>query len=428
MREVCELIATANSSELRRHPVARLFWDALQRCPSPKGPGEWTVWEGEDLRLLQLDSATARVPVLDSFLELLHGLNAPSMEAFLAHDFGPRNTLFSYLGRLAVATVIANRERVTALNQAFEQGKSQDWYGVLWESLVTSALEKGQRLPAGLPENIKIISCNLDRSLEFFLARGLGALQLLRSKQTPRLADMLTLGRDAASQSVLHLNGSLGPITHVPFGLPLEAQPDPGRLCEMALNLKNWGLEGASAQEKTFAKARSWIEASERVVFVGMDFNTQLLKSLGFSPSSLDDEIDCPAPLPHDPSSSPLPPSKLRWSELTSSVGWVKGTVAYFKQAAPSMLTGLGGLTGSPALPPKALYATTADMSTGEILRWVEHLGMWTSSAGRVCRTYVPTEVTASGASTSCPVIRQRGDATDAISHHLYAYRLLPGL
>jgi hypothetical protein len=455
IRDVCELIATANSSELRRHPVARLFWDALQRKPSPKGSNEWAVWEGEDARLLQIDGATTRVPGLDSFLELLRSLNVPSMTAFLAQDFGPRQALFSYMGRLAVATIIATRERVSGLDQAFEQGRQQDWYGVLWESLMASAAQNGQRIPAGLPPQLKIISFNPDRSLEFFLARGLGATQLLQSKQTPRLSDMLTLGRDIASESILHIGGSLGPLTHVPFGASLEAQPDPGRLCEMAHHLRYWGLDARTSNEKvlekTLAKARSWIEASERVAFLGMDFDPQQLAQLGFSPSTLGDELPVPvtappsaenereestpaAPTSASTSAAAPPSASLRWSELTRRIGWVKGTMAYFKQAAPAVLTTplMGQVT---PLLPKALYATTTGMSTGEILRFTEQLGMWTSSSGQVCRTYVPTEVGVDGStSMAVPVIRQRGDATDStqatqtISHHLYAYRLLPGL
>lgn len=185
-----------------------------------------------------------------------------SIDAFLA-----KRDNFTQIGKLSIATILCLREyqNAVAINDI-----EDNWYHHLWQSLID-----GATTPAAFAQNnIRFITFNYDRSLEFFIHQAI--------KNTFGVSDDEAL-RVLSKIGILHVYGTLGEFHYkpVPGARPYSHDVSPMQIRIAADGIKI--IPEARSDEKTFETARKWLYESENIGFLGFGFDALNVERLGLS-------------------------------------------------------------------------------------------------------------------------------------------------
>jgi hypothetical protein len=168
------------------------------------------------------------------------------------------------IGKLVIARAICERENPQAVI-----GRTDDnWYEYLWNYMHRDIAQADQ---VGL-NNIRVLTFNYDRSLEFFLYTA--------TKHTFHADNDTALD---ASQRVLirHIYGSVGEFHHTKSDTARVYSPD---LTAARLRLATDGIKiipNARKDDAVFQEAREWFDWAEDICFLGFGFDKTNCERLG---------------------------------------------------------------------------------------------------------------------------------------------------
>lgn len=196
------------------------------------------------------------------FIESFKHSSVSSIDAFLA-----RRKNFESLGKLIISFQLCRYEHRSLL---YKSKNDDDWYSALWNALVDEIT-----LPQHLINNqLRIISFNYDRSLEYFLHQ----------------AAVHTFGIDGETANsilegmdILHPYGVLGKLE------PLAnegGRPYSNDLTQSILKVAASGIQiipEARDDAPAFDKARDWFAWAEQICFLGFGFDPLNVKRLGLA-------------------------------------------------------------------------------------------------------------------------------------------------
>ncbi|MBW8329231.1 MAG: hypothetical protein K0M48_08810 [Thiobacillus sp.] len=203
-----------------------------------------------------------------SFIEAFKRSNVGSIDAFLA-----RRKNFETLGKLIIAFQLCRHEHHSML---YEGKNDDDWYHALWNAMVDN-IETPQEL---INNQLRIISFNYDRSLEYFLHQ----------------ATVHTFGlNDETAQNILRGIDILHP-----YGVLGNFDPSGtvgGRQYSVDLSKEHLNIAAAGIQiipearddAPAFERARDWFSWANQICFLGFGFDPLNVKRLGLS-GVLDDK------------------------------------------------------------------------------------------------------------------------------------------
>lgn len=185
-----------------------------------------------------------------------------SIDTFLA-----KRPDFAEIGKLAIAYELCRREIPSRI---FDANNDDHWYMALW-----AAMERNIYKHTGLGNNnIRFVTFNYDRSLEFFLHEA--------AKHTFNLTD-----EDAMEAwqhlPILHVYGSLGDFHPIPSE---NTRPYVESINEAVLRLAASALyviPEARQDDKNFQMAQNWFEWAERICFLGFGFDALNMQRLGIA-------------------------------------------------------------------------------------------------------------------------------------------------
>ncbi|MHB8915924.1 MAG: hypothetical protein ACYC4K_08960, partial [Thiobacillus sp.] len=185
-----------------------------------------------------------------------------SIDTFLA-----KRPDFAEIGKLAIAYELCRREIPSRI---FDSNNDDHWYMALW-----AAMERDIHKHTGLRNNnIRFVTFNYDRSLEFFLHEA--------AKHTFNLSDEDAMGT-WQHLPILHVYGSLGDFLPIPSE---NTRPYVESVNEAVLRLAASALyviPEARQDDKNFQTAQNWFEWAERICFLGFGFDALNMERLGIA-------------------------------------------------------------------------------------------------------------------------------------------------
>ncbi|HEY8085923.1 MAG TPA: hypothetical protein VIE69_10015 [Methylophilaceae bacterium] len=186
-----------------------------------------------------------------------------SIDSFLA-----RRQEFAEIGKQTIATILCQKEHPDEFTTV---GSNADhWYGAFWNRLVADIDN-----PDGLKtNNIKIITFNYDRSLEYFLHTAI--------KNTFRLTDSAALEL-LTHIPILHVYGQLGHFGTIPSD---DTRPYERNLDSYSHTIAANGIKiipEARDDDIAFQTAREYLQWAEHICFLGFSFDELNVKRLGIA-------------------------------------------------------------------------------------------------------------------------------------------------
>lgn len=233
---------------------------------------------GAELRNSICESALADTPMRTD-LHLECGINPQHFknfgEAFLRSSLPSIDTFlakrpeYGEIGKLAIAYELCKRESPGRL---FRTDNDDHWYMALW-----AAMERDTHDPASLGQNnVRFITFNYDRSLEFFLHEA--------TRNTYGLSDEDALNAWSPLE-ILHVYGSLGDFHPAPSAdARLYAEGADGRSLRLAASALRI-IPEARQDDKAFFTAQEWFSWADRICFLGFGFDPLNMQRLGVGPT-----------------------------------------------------------------------------------------------------------------------------------------------
>lgn len=225
-------------------------------------------------------SAGSVLPALVQFRQRLLHSDPKSIDEFLSRDFGEINNCFRLIGRLCIASVIADCEKNSTLITSKATNQTDDWYRYFWQECLNANSVTSDQL---LARRLRIVSFNYDRSLEFFLSKRISATHLTppgQSLEDNRVRQWAGEGFKFVEDKlqITHPYGSLGKLTDIEYGKPTNRSQ---RLYELAERIQVIGEHRAN--DDGFTQAREWIAGCTRLVFLGFSFDATNMERLGLN-------------------------------------------------------------------------------------------------------------------------------------------------
>jgi len=197
---------------------------------------------------------------LTDFLRAFSRSGLSSIDSFLA-----RRDEYSRLGKLAIAWALCSCESRDWITR---RGNDDHWYSLLWDTLTADTHASGDFRR----NQLRVITFNYDRSLEFFLNQA--------AKNTYRLTDSQAQ-EFASTIGVLHVYGKLGELT---FDGRAGTRIYDNTLSRAALNCAADGIlivPEARDDAREFMLARTWCDWAEQICFLGFGFDPLNVRCLG---------------------------------------------------------------------------------------------------------------------------------------------------
>jgi hypothetical protein len=183
-------------------------------------------------------------------------------------DFLSMNKQFAEIGKFCIASILLKREDE---NKVFNK-QDDHWYQHFWE-----ALTKGTQTAEDLKKNqIRIITFNYDRSLEYFLFESI--------KNYFGVQDFVAL-QIVEHFDIFHVYGSLGKFGAVTNEKENILQYAPlvdhtyNRYCHMGARCIKV-INDDRVESSQFKKAHEWLDNSKKIGFLGFGFDDTNVKRL----------------------------------------------------------------------------------------------------------------------------------------------------
>jgi hypothetical protein len=227
---------------------------------------------------------------LTQFASLLQGQLPPSIDWFLGQDFDDaRRPGFRRIGLLAIAWLIGNSEQAEAKSkepklrptEPDEKGRQRPrphWYRTFWRSLGVRSAEDFEKIID--EERLRIVTFNYDRSFDQFLFKRLAALHAARAGTFTEASLQQKLAK-----LFVHVYGDLGSLDELPYGAIASATTEMEwrhMVTQASQRLQVVEEHRKDEEQKRFVKAQSWIQAADKIVFLGFGFDPTNLERLGF--------------------------------------------------------------------------------------------------------------------------------------------------
>lgn len=184
-------------------------------------------------------------------------------------DFLARQLHLADVGKALIAAILCSKEDP---DKIFSERNQDHWYRLLWNVLIDGTME-GRDLTRN---NVRFITFNYDRSLEFFLHEA--------TKGAYGLNDTAAYGYWSRMQ-IMHVYGSVGEFNFsdgesINRTRPYSTEIRPRELGAAAagINIIPEGRDDAVV----FRTARKWFDWAEHVYILGFGFDTLNCERLGF--------------------------------------------------------------------------------------------------------------------------------------------------
>ncbi|MBI3481063.1 MAG: hypothetical protein HY016_12025 [Nitrosomonadales bacterium] len=180
-------------------------------------------------------------------------------------EFLGRNPHFMEIGKLAIAYYLCGYENPDAVRRL---DNDDNWYSALWKVL-TDGIDTADDLARN---QVKFISFNYDRSLEFFLHDS--------TKNTFGVTDAQAF-KAWAKIDISHVYGLLGEFNYISNGNARQYISDQSaaRLKVAASSIAI--MPEAREDGEQFQNARNWLYEAERICFLGFGFDVLNVRRLG---------------------------------------------------------------------------------------------------------------------------------------------------
>lgn len=216
--------------------------------------------------------------IFKGMADIRNGIDtAGSIDEFInRHSDDP---IIAEIGKIQIAHAIIKAEASSTLVP--QKGREAD--GINWEkaentwiSPFSRALFDGVRATEveTLGQNIKIICFNYDRCIEHYLEYAI--------QKAYRNVDRKTERRIVGNIEIIHPYGSLGKLSEISFGTPLEHVD----LCHVTKNLITWSE--SVEDDEMVVDIQGAIRDSRNIVFMGFAFANQ---NMGLLSASVNDDL-----------------------------------------------------------------------------------------------------------------------------------------
>lgn len=198
---------------------------------------------------------------VQNFVNAFMNSHVNSIDSFLA-----RREDYVNIGKLAIASIISGCENPTSFNEPIDD----DWYTLLWNKLIADV----HNIEDFGKNNLKIITFNYDRSLEYFLLTSI----------------IFTFGVGiAAAQTALklipihHFYGHLGDLSHSYSEgcLPYQREHSTDFTFQAAQNIKIIPEHRDNLESNELIK--SWFVNARNIFILGFGFDPLNISRLGLS-------------------------------------------------------------------------------------------------------------------------------------------------
>lgn len=195
-----------------------------------------------------------------SFGDAFQRSNIGTVDEFLG-----RNPHFMEIGKLAIAYYLCGYENPDTVRRL---NNDDNWYSALWKVL-TDGIDTAD----GLAHNqVKFISFNYDRSLEFFLHDS--------TKNTFGVTDAQAF-KSWTKIDISHIYGLLGEFNYIQHGNARQYLSDQSAASLRAAASSIAIMPEARNDGEQFQDARNWLNAAERICFLGFGFDALNVSRLG---------------------------------------------------------------------------------------------------------------------------------------------------
>ena len=192
-------------------------------------------------------------PTMEDFGPTVRRSNLPSIDHFLKLNPGLRT-----VGRVVIAATLLDAEDGEKVAMR-EQGPS--WLEYVWQTYLFDLRESGTG-------NLRIITLNYDRSVEYFIRTSLGSMY-------GEGIDELDIDTLIESFDINHLHGSLGSLDAVPYGAEIErSRAGVDLLIRAAAGIV---LLDDDCSPQNYSAAQSTLRRARQIGFLGFGFDLEVL-------------------------------------------------------------------------------------------------------------------------------------------------------
>jgi len=270
------LILGAGASAPFGFPVGRGLRDEIcKMLKSPEPPG---VMPDELVRLREGwedgSDENADPEHIEDFRQSLIRSGRFSVDAFLEH----RLDEFEVVGKRAIAIALMKYEDPQTFGRMIEDDKEtrEKKKKYNWYELLVDALIEDVPLEEFSGKNLKIVTFNYDRSLEYYLHESLvHSYGISPEESAQKMKDV----------EIIHVHGKLGRLEWQDEDLSevkYDGKMYHGKVTRAAENIKI--IPTATIDTPEFVEARIKIGWADRILILGFGFNEQNLKRLQLGP------------------------------------------------------------------------------------------------------------------------------------------------
>ena len=199
-------------------------------------------------------------PDTQDFARAFLASNVASIDSFLS-----RRGEYTDIGKLAIAACLCVKEKPEWI---YAKPNDDDWYHLLWNKLIESTKNRQEFAQ----NEVRFISFNYDRSLEYFLHTS--------TKNTYGGSDDKAMAAWSHLE-ILHVYGMLGKFGYAPGQLVRQYSEEltDGLIFTAANGIHV--IPEARQDDEVFKKARRWFDWAEQICFLGFGFDPLNVERLG---------------------------------------------------------------------------------------------------------------------------------------------------
>lgn len=204
-------------------------------------------------------------PAFTKFQQELQQFALYSIDAFLEYRNDYRD-----IGSRAIADALIRYERDDLLWPDEDKKQTDNWYAYLFNKLVA-----GVRFEAFNSLPVAFITFNYDRSLTYFLLRGLMSRYGTSEENAWNMLSQIP---------IIHVHGDLGPLPLQPRADAKSRAYKPDREPHHVVGAAGRIIivQVADDNSEAFKRARGQLQTADRVYFLGFGYHRENMRRLGF--------------------------------------------------------------------------------------------------------------------------------------------------
>ncbi len=214
--------------------------------------------------------------ILQEFVEKFDKSSTNSIDLFLQRHLGDESQTVMN-GKLAIVSIMLHSETKSKFDYSIKDSNKEDWYNLLFEKMTSEMRTKYEiRFSSN---QVKFITFNYDRSLEYFLHKSL-------TNAFPKSLQA-NLEEELRKIEFIHIHGRL---PYLPWeennGQPMyDYRHSNYSLSQVHGLLDNIRIVGEQTHEPTLSRAREILTDAERIFFLGFGHAKENILALGIPAS-----------------------------------------------------------------------------------------------------------------------------------------------